>query len=76
MSTIAQQLLDEMIAEAIAEKRAIIKAEQEQMVKEIIINLLNSTNLTKSEIALSTMVTLQEVEAIAQELNSSTRPTI
>lgn len=50
----------------------LIKKENEKVIiktkKEFVISLLNSTTLSKSEIALNAKMTLAEVEEIAKEL--------
>lgn len=50
----------------------LIKKENEKVIiktkKEFVISLLNSTTLSKSEIALNAKMTLAEVEEIAKEI--------
>ena len=59
------KIMDDLIQKERAEERAEVLAETK---KEFVIGLLNSTTLSKSEIALASKMTLKEVEQIAKEL--------
>lgn len=61
MSEFLATFIEEEIEDRLEER-------ENAMRKEIVINLLNSTTLSKSEIALNAKVTLKEVEEIAKEI--------
>lgn len=75
MQKFIDETVEERMLESIKQERAIAIAEAKAKTNKVIANLLNSTNLTKSEIAANFEISLQEVETIASQ-NNSTRPTI